>query len=121
MRNGDQLVVPQLQQEVTVIGEVQNATSHLYRAGLTRDDYINMSGGASRRADKGRIYVVRADGNVVSNEGHRWYSNQHVAIKPGDTIVVPLDTERLPALPLWEAVTQIIYNIAIAAAAVHTF
>jgi polysaccharide export outer membrane protein len=44
-----------------------------------------------------------------------------VTIKPGDTIVVPLDTERLPALPLWEAVTQIIYNIAISAAAVHTF
>jgi polysaccharide export outer membrane protein len=121
LRNGDQLVVPQLQQEVTVIGEVQNSTSHLYRAGLLRDDYINMSGGVSRRADKGRIYVVRADGNVVSTEGHRWYSNQKVVIKPGDTIVVPLDTERLPALPLWEAVTQIIYNIAIAAAAVHTF
>ena len=121
LRNGDQLIVPQFQQEVTVIGEVQNSTSHLFRAGLSRDDYINLSGGTSRRADRGRIYVVRADGNVVSTEGHRWYSNKNVTIKPGDTIVVPLDTERLPALPLWEAVTQIIYNIAISAAAVHTF
>lgn len=121
MRNGDQLIVPQFQQEVTVIGEVQNATSHLYRPGLTRDDYINLSGGASRRADRGRIYVVRADGNVVSNEGNRWFRSNAVQIKPGDTIVVPLDTERLPALPLWTAVTQIIYYIAISAAAVHTF
>ena len=38
---------------------------------------------------------------------------------PGDTIVVPLDTERMPALPMWQAVTQILYNIAIATAAVH--
>jgi protein involved in polysaccharide export with SLBB domain len=121
MRNGDQLIIPKQQQEVTVIGEVQNATSHLYRRDLSRDDYINLSGGASRRADKGRIYVVRADGNVVSNEGNRWFNSKAVKIKPGDTIVVPLDTERLPALPLWEAVTQIIYNIAISAAAVHTF
>ena len=35
-------------------------------------------------------------------------------IKPGDTIVVPLDTEHIPALPLWTQVTQILYNVAIA-------
>jgi hypothetical protein len=32
---------------------------------------------------------------------------------------VPLDTERLPALTVWTAVTTILYNIAIAAAEVH--
>ena len=42
-------------------------------------------------------------------------------MKPGDTIVVPLDTERLPALPTWQAVTQILYNLGIAAAAVASF
>jgi hypothetical protein len=41
-------------------------------------------------------------------------------MKPGDTIVVPLDTERLPALPFWTAITTIIYNVAIAVAAVHS-
>jgi uncharacterized membrane protein len=40
---------------------------------------------------------------------------------PGDTVVVPLDTERMPALPLWQAVTSILYNLAIAAAAVNSF
>jgi protein involved in polysaccharide export with SLBB domain len=39
----------------------------------------------------------------------------------GDTIVVPLDTERMPALPMWQAVTSILYNLAIAAAAVNSF
>src|SRR5262249_53351142 len=63
LRGGDRLIVPRLQQEVTVIGEVQNETSHLYKSGLTRDDYISLSGGATRRADKGKIYVVRANGN----------------------------------------------------------
>ena len=42
-------------------------------------------------------------------------------IKPGDTVVVPLDTERMPALPFWQAVTQIVYNLAISAAAVNSF
>jgi len=121
LRDGDQLIVPRFQQEVTVIGEVQSATSHLYRRDLSRDDYIAMSGGKTRRADGGRIYVVRANGSVVINGGNRWYHSGSVEIQPGDTIVVPLDAEHLPPLPLWQAVTQIIYNVAIAAAAVHSF
>ena len=31
LRDGDQLVIPRLRQEVTVLGEVQNGTSHLYQ------------------------------------------------------------------------------------------
>jgi polysaccharide biosynthesis/export protein len=107
---------------VTVIGEVQNTTSHFYRENLSRDDYIGLSGGATRKADRGRIYVVRADGSVVSSENNGWFRRSgQVAMKPGDTIVVPLDTERMPALPLWQAVTSILYNLAIAAAAVNSF
>jgi len=121
LRGGDQLLIPRIQQEVTVIGEVPNATSHLYKAGLTRDDYIALSGGATRRADKNRIYVVRADGSVLAAEGSHWFERRDVEVKPGDTVVVPLDTERLPPLPFWQAVTGIIYNVAIAAAAVHSF
>jgi polysaccharide biosynthesis/export protein len=121
LRDGDTLIVPRTQQQVTVIGEVQNATSHLYSAGFTREDYIALSGGTTKRADKSRIYVVRANGSVVSSEGNRWFQRGSlVPIKPGDTVVVPLDTEHMPALPLWTAVTTIIYNVAIAVAAVHS-
>ena len=121
LRDGDRLIVPKFQQEITVIGEVQTATSHLYRPELSRDDYIALSGGVTRRADKDRVYVVRADGSVLAREGSRWFSRTSVDIHPGDTIVVPLDTERMPALPFWQAVTQIIYNLAISAAAVNSF
>jgi protein involved in polysaccharide export with SLBB domain len=118
LRDGDELVIPRLRQEVTVLGEVQNGTSHLYRSGLTREDYINLSGGLSRKADKGRVYVVRANGSVVARESGWFGKGGQVAIQPGDTIVAPLDTERLPPLPLWQAVTSIIYNAAIAVAAI---
>jgi len=95
-------------------------TSHLYRAGLTRDDYVAMSGGETARADKGRIYVVRADGSVVSNAGSRWFSSSSTRMEPGDTVVVPLNAEHIPPLPFWQAVTQIIYNVAVAFLAVHS-
>jgi polysaccharide export outer membrane protein len=121
LRGGDRLIVPKVQQQVTVIGEVQNSTSHLYNAGFSREDYISASGGMTPRADHKRIYVVRANGSVVADEGSRWFQRRgsQAPIKPGDTIVVPLDAERMPPLPFWLAVTQILYNVAIAAAAVH--
>ena len=80
-----------------------------------RDDYIDKSGGFSQRADKGRVYVVSADGSVVSRQG-AWFGGA-AEIKPGDTIVVPLDAERMRALPMWTQVTTIIYNLAVAVAA----
>jgi protein involved in polysaccharide export with SLBB domain len=122
LRGGDQLIVPRFQQQVTVIGEVQSATSHLYGPNLTRDDYISLSGGTTPRSDRSRIYVVRANGSVVAAQhGHRWFSvsGSESQIRPGDTIVVPLDTEKLPPLPFWTAVTTIVYNVAIAVAAIH--
>jgi polysaccharide biosynthesis/export protein len=120
LKDGDRLLVPRVTQEVTVIGEVQSTTSHLYRAELSRGDYISLSGGMTPRADDDHIYVVRADGSVVTQSGKSWFAADS-AIENGDTIVVPLDTERMRPLPFWTAVTQIIYHLAIAAAAVNSF
>jgi len=120
LRGGDTLHVPRFQQQVTVIGEVQNVTSHLYNPRLTRDDYIGLSGGLTNRADRGKIYVVRASGSVIASGGNRWFEHSQVRIKPGDTIVVPINTEHIPALPLWTQVTTILYNIAIAVLALRS-
>lgn len=119
LSDGDELIVPKFRQEVTVIGEVQSVTSHLYRPGLTRDNYIAMSGGVTARADKSRIYVVRADGSVVA-QGSRWFSSTSTQIEPADTVVVPLNAEHIPPLPFWQAVTQILYNVSIAFLAIHS-
>jgi polysaccharide biosynthesis/export protein len=121
LKDGDRLLVPRVVQEVTVIGEVQSATSHLFSKNLSRDDYIAMSGGLTPRADNDRIYVVRADGSVVTRSGNAWFTGRGADINTGDTIVVPLDTERMRPLPFWIAVTTIIYNLSIAAAAVNSF
>jgi hypothetical protein len=109
-----------LRQQVTVIGAVQTATSHLYQQDLSRSDYNAQSGGMISKADDEQIYGVCANGSVVADISNRWFRHG-VDIKPGDTIVVPQDTERLPTLPLWQADMQIIYNVAIAAAAVNSF
>jgi polysaccharide export outer membrane protein len=121
LRDGDKLLIPKKTQEITILGEVQSPTSHVFRPGLTRDEYIARSGGTTQKADRKRIYVVRANGDVISGERSGWFRrSQSVEIRPGDTIVVPLDTERVRALPLWQAVTTIIYNLAVALLAIRS-
>lgn len=122
LQGGDELFVPEFRQEVTVIGEVQYPTSHTYASSLSRDDYIQRSGGLTRRADDKRIYIVRANGEVVVRGSGRWFGRGvSIEIKPGDTIVAPLQVDRGRALGLWGSVTQIIYNMAVAVAAVNSF
>jgi polysaccharide export outer membrane protein len=103
-----------------VLGEVQYATSHRFDPRLSRDDYIRQSGDVTPRADERRVYVVRANGAVVSGKPSLIFRDGG-PIRPGDSIVVPLDTDRLPQLAQWSAITQIIYNVAIAVAAVNSF
>jgi protein involved in polysaccharide export with SLBB domain len=121
LKDGDRLAVPRQTQEVTVLGEVQSGTSHLYDAALGRDDYVGLSGGMTQKADADRIYIVRANGGVEAASSSKWFGGSTSQVRPGDTIVVPLDTERLPPLPLWTSVTTIIYNLAVAVAAVNSF
>lgn len=115
LRDGDKLFIPPVTQEVTILGEVQHATSHLFTAGLTVSEYIAKSGGLSYRADEDRIYVVRANGEVLPSHEADWFSG-NLYVRPGDTIIVPLDAERMKPLTLWTSVSQIIYQIGVAAA-----
>ncbi len=116
--SGDALYIPKSRESISVIGEVQYATSHLYKAGLDLEDYIERSGGLKTRADQERIYIIKADGSVRLASNANWFSNKADMLAAGDTIVIPLDLEYKDGLTLWSAVTQIIYNSAVAVAAI---
>ena len=121
LEDGDALVVPGIRQSVTVLGEVLYPTSHIYELGIEPDQYIASSGGFNRRADASRAYIIRANGAVqpLVTGGFLTRSfDQGQTIEPGDTIVVPRDVDDVPALQLWTAVTQIVYQSAIAISAI---
>jgi hypothetical protein len=119
LRPADTLAIPRVWRYVTVIDEVENPTSHIWKRGLNRDEYVSLSGRVTSRADKSRVCGVRADGSIAATESSRWFSASNTSTHTGDTVVVPLDAEKMAALVKWPAVTQIPYNIAIATAAVH--
>ncbi len=117
--DGDLLVIPQRPQEITVLGEVYFPTSHVYDPDLTGEDYLSRSGGLTFRADDKRVYVVRANG-AVETMRKSGFSRRAPAMRPGDTIVVPIDAERVPPMVRLTNISQIVYQLGVAAAAWNT-
>lgn len=119
LENGDVLYVPTKQNSVNVIGQVQVATSHIYQSGFDAFDYVNLSGGVKQQADFERIYVIKANGSVAIPQTASWFNEgADIALEPGDTVVVPLDSEYMDNLTLWATGTQIVYQAAVAIAAI---
>jgi protein involved in polysaccharide export with SLBB domain len=92
LEDGDRLFVPFAPETVQVIGAVFNQHAFLSVDNASVSEYLHLAGGPNRNADRRRLYVLRADGSVISPDaansgfGHN-VNNLH--LYPGDTIVVP--------------------------------
>ena len=73
--NGHPLMVPLQGQSVTVVGEVQYATSHVFERRLTVNDYIERSGGIALKADKNRICLLYTSPSPRDQRGSRMPSS----------------------------------------------
>lgn len=119
LEDGDFLFVPTFRNTVSIMGEVQVSITYLLDNKLKVKDYLNRAGGIKKQADEDRIFVVRADGSVYKPNSGYWFGNKNEALKPGDTIVVPIDTDYRDALSTWTAATQILYQIGVAVNAIN--
>jgi protein involved in polysaccharide export with SLBB domain len=100
---------------VTVEGQVYSANAFIYTPGKRVRDYLHQAGGPDRQADHKRMFVLRADGSVVSQQ----YADVNKAvIYPGDTIVVPPVLQARNALQRTLNIAQIAGNLALSAAAI---
>ncbi|WP_373020549.1 SLBB domain-containing protein [Thiomicrorhabdus sp.] len=116
MRDGDVLYIPKRSNEVVIMGEVSRTISVVHEAGKRATDYIAMSGGLSKRADSDSIYVVHGDGAIEHLKLGWFSSDDDLEILPGDTIVVPMDVERMNPLITWTGVSKILANFAVTGA-----
>lgn len=108
LRDGDVLIIPKKTNYVVVSGEVFNPTAVSYLPGRSAKWYLSQSGGLTQIADRGAVFVVRADGSVLSarNNSDFWSGDPlNAVLKPGDSIVVP---ERAPKVAPrnWAALLQ---------------
>jgi protein involved in polysaccharide export with SLBB domain len=114
LEDGDRFVVPRVPSNVTVEGQVYSANAFIYLPGKRVRDYLHQAGGPDRQADHKRMFVLRADGSVVSQQ---YADVKKAAIYPGDTIVVPPVLER-NGLQKVMNFAQIAGNLALSAAAI---
>ena len=120
VEDGDFLRIPRSSDTVSVVGEVRQPGTHVYQPGLSVDDYINLSAGTTRRSDDSSRYVVRANGSVTTLDSSWWRfaDNASSQLQPGDSIVVPVDSQHKESLAQWREVTQIIYQGMVSVAAI---
>lgn len=120
LSDGDRLEIPRFKPSITVVGEIQHPTSHFFNKDHSLKDYIEMSGGTKQKADKRRIYVVKANGRVFTPKRSVWFKSRSQQLEPGDTIIVPLDTDRVDRITMWSSITTIMYQAALGVAAISS-
>ena len=119
LNDGDRFVVPPRPESVSVFGSVFNEGSFMYASNRRVKDYLGMAGGPTRTADRGSVFVIRADGSVQSSRQSTWLGSvEGNEALPGDTVFVPEDLERQPFMKSLRDWTMILYQFGLGAAAV---
>ena len=116
--DGDALFIPTKSNTISVFGEVRRESSFIFNNQYSIDDYITMAAGITRLGDEDNIYIVRADGFVEMPTGNWFKFGASRVLREGDTIVVPVDYTYRAALPFWKDVISIVYQGAVAIAAI---
>ncbi len=125
LEDGDRILVPPRPTTVGVFGSVFNAATYLIAPGRSIGDYLRLAGGPTKGADEGSIFVVRANGNVVSGRQSAGFFNRSGGIaelrsEPGDTIFVPEEMDKTTFLQGAKDWTQIIFNFGLGVAGIKS-
>lgn len=88
LENNDRVFIPPTPSTVGVFGASYKTGSFLFAPRLLIGDYVKLAGGPQRIADSHDLFVVRANGSVVSmREKHNLLRQEAL---PGDVIFVPV-------------------------------
>jgi protein involved in polysaccharide export with SLBB domain len=132
--SGDSIMIPENPRSVTILGNVYNPTSLAYAPGKTVSYYLSQVGGTKKNAEESEMFIVRANGTVVSKQqtglGVKWDSEHWrwvfggfnvTELYPGDAILVPEKVKTTDVMREVKDISTIIYQMALGAAAVASF
>ena len=106
LKDGDTINIPPKAMTVSVLGAVYNPTSLIWDENRPEVKYyLAQVGGPAANAEEKQMYVIRADGTVISKQQTSWFgaawddsnkrwglfgkSIEDAELYPGDTILVP--------------------------------
>lgn len=125
IEEGDRLYIPPRPNTVGVFGSVFNGGSYLLKSGSSIDEVVRLAGGPTRGADSSSMFVLRANGSVVSarQSSSGWFSANSLSnmpALPGDTVFVPEEMNKTTFMQEAKDWTQILYQFGLGAAALKT-
>ncbi len=120
----DTLIIPIQPSSVQVLGQVYNPNAIVARPGLTVADYLQRAGGPTEGADRDHIYVIKADGSILTEEGVRLDNKSRLfpllpvmsgglmgtRLESGDTVYVPEKLIYTNSIQYTKDITQIVTN-----------
>jgi protein involved in polysaccharide export with SLBB domain len=125
LEDGDRIYIPSRYTTVGVFGSVFNSGSYLFGDGRMLSDYLRLAGGPTRGADAESVFVIRANGAVISGrQQSSWFSGDEFArvpALPGDTLFVPEEVNKTTFLQLAKDWTQILYQLGLGVAGLRAF
>jgi len=118
VHDGDNLFIPKRTNSISVMGEVTNQSTHLYRNDLEIYDYIELSGGLGKNADKSRIFIIQPNGQSITFNNKLFGRKFSNVVLPGSTIFVSREIDSFNWMELTSIITPILSDLALSAAAV---
>jgi polysaccharide export outer membrane protein len=120
LEDQDRILVPAPPSMVSVFGSVYSENSFIYKPEKQVADYLGQAGGPTRSADQSSVYVLRADGSVLSKQQSGFFLNSfnRKRLMPGDSIVVPEELDRTTIMRGLKDIAQIFYQFGLGAAAI---
>jgi len=88
LQPGDSIHIPEYQPSVKITGAVNSPGSVLWKKGNSLEYYLSAAGGFSYKADKGRVSVTYANGEVRTKQKSFLYSSNPEP-GPGSEVFVP--------------------------------
>ena len=126
LENDDEIVVPRKPSSVSVLGQVYNPVALIYEPDLKVRDYLQMAGGVSETGDVDHVFVIKANGSIMTDQGYRDMRKSQIFpalplisgglmesyLEPGDTVFVPWKLVYVNGLQETRDVTTIFANAA---------
>lgn len=89
LEEGDELIIPRINNTVSVNGEVFKPVEVMYEKGKNINDYLSDAGGVTQSGKKGRVFVIYPNGSSAQIKKPLGIFRYYPKIEPGSNIFVP--------------------------------
>jgi len=120
LADGDRIVIPEYKSEVYVLGDVLNPGARLYKPNNSGRDYIEISGGHGKYAEKNRSIIIHPNGDAFLYNESIVSFRKNVDIYPGTIIYVPREIGQLDGINYAAVVAPIFSSLALSLASLNS-